>query len=68
KLEVLVKTGALSPHVITEKDFLIFKNDIETFKNLEIQSQLLSTQNQLSLELRLPHYQILNNSFKTIHM
>ncbi|EPY4674646.1 TPA: hypothetical protein UL586_004337 [Klebsiella pneumoniae] len=68
KLEVLVKTGALSPHVITEKDFLIFKNDIETFKNLEIQSQLLSTQNQLSLELRLPHYQLLNNSFKTIHM
>ena len=55
-------------YIFRYTNFLIFKNDIETFKNLEIQSQLLSTQNQLSLELRLPHYQILNNSFKTIHM
>lgn len=68
RLELLKKTGAFSPHIINEEKLLILKNDVENFKDLEIQSQLLSVQNKLSLELKLPHYQLLNNSFNTIHM
>ncbi|QBH95277.1 hypothetical protein EKN56_01965 [Limnobaculum zhutongyuii] len=68
RLESLKKTGAFSPHVISEETLLILKTDVENFKTLEIQSQLLSIQNKLSLELKLPHYELLNNSFDTIQM
>ncbi|MFS7380689.1 hypothetical protein AB6870_01180 [Rahnella inusitata] len=68
RLESLKRTGAFSPHIINEEKLFALKNDVENFKILEIQSQLLSIQNKLSLELKLPHYQLLNNSFNTIHM
>lgn len=68
RLESLKKTGAFSPHIINSEKLLILKNNVENFKCLEMQSELLSTQNKLSLELQLPHYQLLNNSFNTIHM
>ncbi|WP_248465562.1 hypothetical protein [Pectobacterium versatile] len=68
RLEALKNTGAFSPHVINQEKLLTLKSDVENFKILEVQSQLLSTQNKLSLELKLPHYQLLNNSFNTIQM
>lgn len=68
RLESLKKTGAFSPHIINEEKLLTLKTDVENFKILEIQSQLLSIQNKLSLELKLPHSQLLNNSFNTIQM
>jgi hypothetical protein len=52
RLESLKKTGAFSPHIINSEKLLILKNNVENFKCLEMQSELLSTQNKLSLELQ----------------
>ncbi|MGX9239621.1 hypothetical protein ACWXV2_21265 [Pantoea ananatis] len=66
KLESLKKTGAFSPHIISENQVASLKSDIANFKLLECQSQMLSIQNKLSLELQIPHYELLNNKIKTI--
>lgn len=66
KLESLKKTGAFSPHIINENQITSLKSDIANFKILECQSQILSVQNKLSLELKIPHKELLNNKIKTI--
>ena len=68
RLESLKKTGVFSPHIINEEKLLKLKNDVDNFKTLELQSQILSNQNKLSIALKLPHNLLLNNSFNTIHM
>lgn len=68
RLESLKKTGVFSPHIINEEKLLKLKNDVDNFKTLELQSQILSNKNKLSIALKLPHNLLLNNSFNTIHM
>ncbi|MFZ4833829.1 hypothetical protein [Rouxiella sp. Mn2063] len=68
RLEALKKTGAFSPHIITRDVLEVLKTDISSFKQLETQSVLLTNQNILALELKIPQKVLLSNSFDTIKM
>jgi len=66
RLEALKKTGAFTPHIISRESLDILKSDVGNFKQLELQSDILYSQN--SLALKLPHKAFLNNSFHTTRM
>lgn len=68
RLEALKKTGAFTPHIISRESLDILKSDVGNFKQLELQSDILYSQNSLALKLKLPHKVLLNNSFHTIRM
>lgn len=68
RLVTLKTTGAFSPHILTRESLDILKADIDNFKQLESQSQLLTSQNQLALALKIPHSTLLNNDFSQIKM
>lgn len=68
RLEALKKTGAFTPHIISRESLDILKSDVGNFKQLELQSDILYSQNSLALKLKLPHKAFLNNSFHTTRM
>lgn len=68
RLVALKTTGAFSPHILTREALDVLKSDINDFKQLESQSLLLSSQNQLALALNLPNSRLLNNDFSQIQM
>ena len=68
RLSALKTTGAFSPHILTREALEVLKSDIDIFKQLESQSLLLTSQNQLALELKLPNSALLNNTFSQIQM
>lgn len=68
RLSALKTTGAFSPHILTREMLEVLKSDIDIFKQLESQSLLLSGQNQLALELKVPNSALLNNRLSQIQM
>lgn len=68
RLQELKKTGALSPHVISREALDMLKSDVVNFRQLETQSEMLSSQNTLALALKVPQCQLLNNPFDAIRM
>lgn len=68
RLSALKTTGAFSPHILTREALEVLKSDIDIFKQLESQSLLLTSQNHLALELKLPNSALLNNTFSQIQM
>ena len=68
RLSALKTTGAFSPHILTREALEVLKSDIDSFKQLESQSLLLTSQNQLALALKVPNSRLLNNPFSQIQM
>lgn len=68
RLSALKTTGAFSPHILTRESLEVLKSDIDNFKQLESQSLLLTSQNQLALTLKVPNSTLLNNTFSQIQM
>lgn len=68
RLEALRSTGSFSPHIITIEALEVLKSDISNFKELEVQSEILTNQNVLALVLKIPQKELLNNQFNTIRM
>ncbi|MFA1645502.1 MAG: hypothetical protein ACDS79_08465, partial [Enterobacteriaceae bacterium] len=46
----------------------MLKTDVVNFRQLETQSEMLSSQNTLALALKVPQCQLLNNPFDAIRM
>lgn len=68
RLIALKTTGAFSPHILTREALDVLKSDIDIFKQLESQSLLLTSQNQLALALKMRNSTLLNNRFSQIQM
>jgi hypothetical protein len=68
RLEALKTTGSFSPHIITYEALSTLKSDIDNFKQLEVQSEILSNQNTLALVMNVPQKKLLYNQSETIKM
>ena len=68
RLTTLKTTGAFSPHILSRQSLDRLKVDVTNFKHLESQSQLLTTQNQLALTLKIPNSTLMNNDFTQMKM
>ncbi|CAK9884250.1 MAG: hypothetical protein XXXJIFNMEKO3_00632 [Candidatus Erwinia impunctatus] len=68
KLEALKKTGAFTPHIISQQELEVLKVDVTMFKSLETQAAILSDQNQLALDLKVPQRLLLSEFASEIKM
>lgn len=68
RLVTLKTTGAFSPHILSRESLERLKADVENFKQLESQSGLLMTQNQLAMALNMPSRSLLDNELLQIKM